>query len=185
MFATGLKTYRFLIETINHSILTNDSIDRGTPITNLAAYCLMPNHVHFIFQEISKGDIATFMQKVFTGYTMYFNRKYQRTGVLFAGPFKSRHILNDRYLKQVVPYVLLNPIELFEPRWKTGVGNLGKCQRKLLDYSYSSLPDYFGEERLEKKLLGKELLSYYDSRPSLQKLLRTAQEYYREHPKLP
>lgn len=169
-------------DTSLHSILADKSIDRGTPLTNLEVYSLMPNHVHFILQETATGGITIFMQKVFTGYTMYFNRKYRRSGALFAGPFKSRHIFDDLYFKQVVPYVLLNPIELFEPDWKVGKGNPKKGKERLLEYPYSSLPDFFGKKRSQGKLIGDTLHSYYDSTPSLKTMLRAAQEYYREHP---
>ena len=167
-------------DTSLYSILMNNSIDRGKSLTNIVAYALMPNHIHFVLKETDEKGIASFMQKVFTGYTMYFNRRYQRTGTLFAGPFKSRHIFDDRYLKQALPYVMLNPIELFEPKWKTGVRNIAACERWLPTYAYSSLPDFLKQKRPEGKLLGTVPESLYDSKPSLHKMLTTAQEYYRE-----
>jgi REP element-mobilizing transposase RayT len=161
--------------------LNDKSIQRGEALVEIGAYSLMPNHVHLILREIREKGIATFMQKVFTGYTMYFNNKNARTGALFSGTFKSKHISDERYLKQVVPYVLLNPIELFEPKWKTGTVKLDHIEKNILAYEYSSLPDFFALQRPHQLIVGNSLHDYYDHSPSLSSMLRAAQEYYQEH----
>ena len=92
-----------------HETLLDPSVERGEYLVEIGSYVLMPNHLHLILREIRDGGIPLFMQKLFTGYTMYFNKKYNRTGALFSGTFKSRHISDDRYLKRVVPYIFLNP----------------------------------------------------------------------------
>ena len=56
--------------------------DRGKPLVAIGAYCLMPNHFHLLACEITKGGISKFMQKMTTGYTMYFNQKQKRVGPL-------------------------------------------------------------------------------------------------------
>jgi len=38
------------------------------------------------------------MQRIGTGYTMYFNGKYERTGSLFQGTFKSSRIRPENFL---------------------------------------------------------------------------------------
>lgn len=119
------------------------------------------------------------MQRVSTGYTMYFNKKYGRTGALLAGTFKSKHIADDRYFKQAVAYILLNPAELFEHGWKEGKGNIKRLKQRLPHYIYSSLPDFNGEVRLQGKILS-DLSDYYDKKPSLGHLVREAHAYYRE-----
>lgn len=161
-------------------MLLNEGLERGEPLVEVGAYTLMPNHIHFVMQEIQNGGIARFMQKIFTGYTMYFNKKYERTGALFAGTFKSKHIADDRYFKRVVPYVLLNSIEIFEPNWKQGVGNIKHAETKLRTYPYSSLPDFMGEKRPENILVGNKLDELYDTKPALSELLVDAQAYYHE-----
>jgi len=161
-------------------ILIDSNLNRGERLVDLAAYCLMPNHIHFVVREVREKGTAIFMQKIFTGYTMYFNIKYQRTGALFSGTFKSKHISDDRYLKQVVPYVLLNPIELFEPRWKEGKGYTPVIQNRLLEYPFSSLNEFLGNNRLESKLLNVVLQDEFEFETSLSKLLQGAKDYYLE-----
>lgn len=156
------------------------SLERDEPLTEIGTYSLMPTHSHFVLKEIRKNGIARFMQKVFTGYTMYFNKKNERTGALFAGTYKSRHLIDDRYLKMVVPYVHLNPVELIEPRWKDGKGNIVTIEKWLKQYPYSSLPDFLGVERLERKLISESIFELFDSIPSTKEMLMDAQAYYQQ-----
>jgi putative transposase len=159
------------------SLLTID-LDRMLPRAELVAYCLMPNHFHLILKEVRPGGIATYMQKILTGYTMYFNKKYERTGALLSGTFKSKHLYDDRYLKHAISYVHLNPAELFEHDWKKGTGDIGRIEEKLLGYTYSSLLDFHGIGRPEHILLNADLESLFDAKPSLSAMLAEAQEYY-------
>lgn len=164
----------------NLSSLIKNNDDRGEPLVEIGAYALMPNHPHLVLKQMADNGIARFMQKVFTGYTMYFNIKNERTGALFAGTYKYRHVSDDDYLKQLIPYVLLNPIELFEKRWKEGVADLNRVEEALRLYRYSSLPDFLGEVRPENRIvigLGK----YYDKKPPLSEMLSDAIAYYQEH----
>ncbi|KKW32498.1 MAG: Transposase [Parcubacteria group bacterium GW2011_GWA1_53_13] len=161
-------------------ILNDADINRGEPLVDIAVYALIPNHVHFILKPKQEKGIALFMQKVFTGYTMYFNKKYGRTGSLFAGTFKSKHIADDRYLKRVVPYTLLNCADLFEKNWRQGEADTKKLEKKLLEYRFSSLPDFYGIERIENKIMGEGIREFYPSAPPLSELLTEARAFYRE-----
>ena len=167
-------------DTSLRSVLEDVSIDRGEPIIEIGAYALMPNHPHFIFKELKDGGITSFMRKLFTGYTMYFNKKYKRTGALFAGAFKSKHIDDDNYLKRVMAYVLLNPAELFAPKWKEGVADISSLKKELLAYSFASTADFFGCERPEGKIAHFPFSEFYDEQPTLLGLLEDARSYYTE-----
>src|ERR1035437_483609 len=58
-------------------------------LVSIVAYCLNPNHFHFILKQSVDGGISKFMQKLQAGYTYFFNVKNSRTGSLFQGTFKS------------------------------------------------------------------------------------------------
>ena len=77
-------------------------------LVNIIAYCLNPNHFHFILEQVSDGGISEFMKRLGGGYTWYFNNKYKRGGSLFQGVFKSIHIDSNEYLLHVSAYVNLN-----------------------------------------------------------------------------
>jgi REP element-mobilizing transposase RayT len=79
-------------------------------LVDVVAYCLLPNHFHLILKERSEKGISNFMKKVGTGYSMYFNKKYKRSGALFQGVFKSKFIKSDQDLRQLIAYVSNNNI---------------------------------------------------------------------------
>jgi putative transposase len=141
-------------------------IDRKKPLVNICAYCLMPNHFHLILQEVEDGGISKFMQKLITGYTMYFNKINERNGSLFQGRFKAEHAEDDRYLKYLISYVHLNPVKLIDKNWKEAGIRDKKAAAKFLDtYAYSSFQDYCGIRRKEVKILNTEALPKYTETP--------------------
>lgn len=79
-----------------------DSID-------LLAYCLMPNHFHFLIKQKPAMAIKSFMQSLFTKYSMYFNRQYNRVGTLFQGNYKAVMIKSEEQLVYLSKYIHLNP----------------------------------------------------------------------------
>ena len=85
-----------------------DEIDRGETLVDIGIYCLVPNHFHLLIKEKTENGISEFVKKVATGYSMYFNKKYERTGSLFEGPFKAKRIDTDEYLKYIFSYIHLN-----------------------------------------------------------------------------
>jgi len=161
------------------------SVPRGDTFVSIGAYCLMGNHPHLLIRENKEGGISKFMHKVFTGYTMYFNIKRKRVGNLFVTPFRSKHINDDTYLKRVTQYIHLNPAEVFESGWKGGgAKNLRSLEKKLLEYPYSSMQDYFGTEKLkgrpERFLLDQEVASLVNGHSLLSEVLSEADVYYKE-----
>ncbi len=135
---------------------------RGEPLVEICAYVLMPNHFHLLVRGKEEDGISLFMQKLLTGYTMYFNKRYSRTGALFQGKFKATHADTDRYLKYLFAYIHLNPVKLVEPKWKeSGIANRRRAENYVSAYPYSSFPEYLGVERPERALIDKEALPRY------------------------
>jgi len=73
------------------------------------AWAFMPNHFHLLFYSKS-GNLADFMRCLMSGYSMYFNRKYERAGHLFQNRYKSSVIDTERYLLELIRYIHLNPV---------------------------------------------------------------------------
>jgi putative transposase len=71
----------------------------------LAAYSLMPNHFHLILDQKEKGSIESLIRSLCTRYSMYFNKKYQRTGSLFEGPYKSVQISNESQILSLINFI--------------------------------------------------------------------------------
>jgi putative transposase len=116
----------------------------------------MPNHFHLLLHEKAEGGISIFMKKLLTGYSMYFNKKNDRSGGLFEGTFRARHVDKDGYLEYLYSYIHLNPIKLIEPDWKEkGLSDQSKTLKYLENYLYSSYIDYLGADRIEGKIIGR------------------------------
>lgn len=127
-------------------------------LVEIICFCLMPNHFHLILRQKADNGIALFMQKLGTGYTAYFNKKYQRNGVLFQGAFKSIHIETEEYLAHLSRYIHLNPIELVDSNWKiNGIKNWRKANEFLESYRWSSYSDYLGNKNFPS-LINRNLL---------------------------
>jgi|SRR3989344_4819479 len=148
--ANGSKPYIFReIEQ-----LSPQKIERGKPLVAIGAYVLMPNHFHILIKEVVDGGISTFMSKLGTGYSLYFNKKEHRVGPLFQSNFKARHARRDEYLKYLFAYIHLNPLKLMQPLWKEeGIADSGKAKQHLDSYKYSSYPEFVGVKRDEAAIL--------------------------------
>jgi len=141
------------------------SLKRGETLVAIGAYCLMPNHVHFLIREVKDKGISQFMQKLLTSYSMYFNKKNSRTGSLFEHPFKARHIDEDEYLRYLLAYIHLNPIKINDSDSWSGkkVLHPESAKRYLDYYRYSSYPNYLGKKRIEDVILDRKVFPEYFS----------------------
>lgn len=83
------------------------SLSERKELVNFVAYCLNANHFHFILQQKSDRGIEKLMHRIATGYTMYFNERYHRSGSLLQGSFKATHIEPNNFLRMSV-YVNCN-----------------------------------------------------------------------------
>lgn len=137
-------------------------VKRVNQFVGIGAYVLMPNHFHLLITEIDDGGISKFMHKVSSGYSHYYNKKYERTGSLFEGKFKSEHVYNDRYLKYIFSYIHLNPIKLIQKDWKEkGIDNKQKVLDFLFHYKNSSYIDYMEISRQEKLIINRKCFPDY------------------------
>jgi len=77
----------------------------------IIAYCLMPNHYHFLLRQESDVPISKFINVLFNAYVQAVNRQQNRSGTLFEGRF--RHVCIDReeYLVHLCRYIHLNPVK--------------------------------------------------------------------------
>ncbi len=157
----------------HETIKTIFATERNFTLVDIGAYCLMPNHFHLLVGQRTKNGISQFMQRLGTAYTMYFNKKNDRTGSLFQGPFKAKHASRDEYLKYLFAYIHLNPIKIIEPKWKEeGVSNLKKAEAFLEQFQFSSFQEYTGVNRPQNIIINKKSFpDYFPSQFDFNKLI--------------
>jgi REP element-mobilizing transposase RayT len=102
------------------------------------AFCLIKNHIHLLVRVRSAEQQKSLVKKLktkttielhglnysefnvqsaskqfghlFNSYTKYFNKKYERSGVLYDGRFKRIEVDSENYLTKLICYIHRNPI---------------------------------------------------------------------------
>lgn len=121
-------------------------------LVEIVTYCLNPNHFHFILKQVKDDGIKKFMHKMGTSYANYFNERYDRTGTLFEGRFKSIHIKNNSRLLYLSAYVNCNSevhgiAKAADYKWCSFSEYLRKsdnalCEKKIITDQFRSQKDY-------------------------------------------
>ncbi len=153
---------------------------RGKPLVAISAFCLMPDNFHLVLHEVVEGGITSFMRKVGTAYTLYFNSRHKRIGNLFLKPFRSRHVPADRAVQNLISYVHAHPAVLYELKWSTHhIVDPQYLEEHLTAYPYSSLGLHTGTRTLSSPILGGQKPGAWRSVP-LQRMLQEARRYSAE-----
>lgn len=97
----------------------------------LVAYCLMPNHFHFLIRQNTDLPISTLVSKICGSYSKIFNKKYGRVGSLFQDQFKAVLVTGDTYIKWLSAYIHQNP-------------TIARLVKQPDMYPYSSYKEYLG-----------------------------------------
>lgn len=101
-----------------------------TPVADIIAYCLMPNHYHLLVRLTDAG-LSHAMMLLGISFSKSVNTRQERVGPLFAGAFRAKHVDGDDYLVHLSRYLHLNPVRA------------GLVQRAE-DWEFSSYRDYLG-----------------------------------------
>ncbi|MCR4324239.1 MAG: SH3 domain-containing protein [Candidatus Curtissbacteria bacterium] len=71
----------------------------------LLAYSLSPDHFHLLIHQRTQKSLQALIRSLCTRYSMYFNKKYNHTGSLFDGPYKSVVIKDEQSLLLLTRYL--------------------------------------------------------------------------------
>lgn len=146
-------------------------------LVEILIFTLMPNHIHLLLRQKRKNGIVKFMQKLGTGYTMYFNKKYERVGSLFQGRFKAALVQTQAHFLHLPFYIHANPIF----KKYGGSTSIDKKMNFLENYRWSSFPDYIGKKNFPSVTSRKFLLDFFGGEKSYRKeTTRLLKEYDRD-----
>jgi putative transposase len=100
----------------------------------ILAYCLMPNHYHFLLEAEAVADISVFIQRIFNGYVQAFNKQQHRRVTLFEGRVKIIVVDSESYVLQLCRYIHLNPVN-------------AKLVANPEDWPYSNYQEWIGQRQ--------------------------------------
>ncbi len=92
------------------------------------AYCLMGNHIHMLIKE-GREELGKVMKRIGVSYVYWYNYKYERSGHLFQGRYRSEIVEDERYLLTVLRYIHQNPLK-------------AKMVESVKEYRWSSYHEY-------------------------------------------
>lgn len=134
-------------------------------LLEILAFCLMKNHFHLLVKPRTDDALTVFMRKLGTGYTNYFNQKYERSGALFEGIYKAVPVEREVHFVHLPYYIHLNPLDLVTPKWREGeVKDYKKAMKFLENYRWSSYLDYIGKKNFPS-VTQREFLSEFFNGP--------------------
>ena len=142
----------------NYNYFLNKYNQYISPIADTFAYCLMPNHFHFLVkikeEEIItnlslsypllnpqgfknlEGFISQQFSNFFKAYTKAYNKMYDRKGALFLHNFKRKEVNDEAYFAKLIHYIHANPVHHgFTP--------------SIEDWKYSSYQSYISEKEIK------------------------------------
>jgi REP element-mobilizing transposase RayT len=114
----GNNRERVFIEERNYRYFLKLYAEHIEPIADTFAYCLLPNHFHFLvyIKDLTGlGDLSglkkpsQYFSNLFNAYTKALNKAYDRTGALFQRPFGRILVTSDAYFVHLVTYIHQNP----------------------------------------------------------------------------
>jgi REP element-mobilizing transposase RayT len=135
IYNRGINGNKIFEEEENYMFFMNQFLKYLNRVYDVYAYCLMPNHFHFLVIIKSHNELLNFgneqqkvpknfglhsvqnltskqISKLMSSYTQSYNKVYNRHGPLFESPFKRKKIDSEQYLKNVIIYIHQNPIEI-------------------------------------------------------------------------
>lgn len=164
----GIGSLEMYHKSISVRALSSHRDLKSEPLVAIVAFCVNPNHFHFVLKQLADGGISKFMQKVLGGYTYYFNEKNQRSGSLFQGTYKYKSIKDDNYFRKIFGYVNQNYLVHDIPKNK-------------LHFIFASDVEYEnGFFDFVSKTEGQEMLEIFSGKSNLKKHCREIISIIRE-----
>lgn len=122
----GQQIFSSIQERSQFCLLMQEGVERYGH--RILAFCFMTNHVHLAIQ-VKSTSLSKICQNLTFRYTRFYNWRHDTIGHLFQGRFKSILVDNQRYLKELIRYIHLNPVR-------------AKLVNDPLDYHWSSHQAY-------------------------------------------
>lgn len=132
-------------------------------LVHILSFVLVVDHYHLLLALNEDEDgIPRYMQRLNTGFAMYFNLKKNRRGALFESRYKVIPVESERQLDAIIRYInITNPLDVYQPGWReSGIKDRKAAWNFLNEYQFSSFSDIFGK-RNSSILASRSVLEEY------------------------
>lgn len=113
--------YHIVFRGNNRQMILKDAKDKISLLETLAKYkerfgyklhgfVLMDNHAHLVLGTDHKNNISKIMQSILLSFSLKFRKKYNYTGHVWQGRFKSNIIEGENYILECLEYIHNNPV---------------------------------------------------------------------------
>lgn len=129
---------------------------------DIFAYCLMPNHFHFVVRPRIAEHLSKWMHLLMTSHVQRYRIFYQSSGHIWGDRFKHFIIQQDEHFLTVLRYVERNPVSANlvpsakDWQWSSFRGRMKKTSNSIIDIPPVDLPNDWGEF-VNRPLTEKEL----------------------------
>lgn len=138
VFLAAMNYYRQLKPPIKFSLYRQQphkyKVDFKEVLVKIIAYCLMPDHYHFILTQLEEGGIRAFIHRLTTSYSCYLNLRHKQKGAVFESRFKAIRVTTQKQLVHLSRYIHLNPVTSY-------------LVEDPINYNYSSYKIYLKKEK--------------------------------------
>jgi len=110
IYNRGVNRSRIFVDNRNYEFFLERMEKYLDPELPIIAYCLMPNHFHILLRQDAPRAMSNYLGLVCKSYVKAFNNCFGRTGHLFEGKYKFRHVDEEGYLFHLSRYIHLNPV---------------------------------------------------------------------------
>ena len=113
-------------------------------------YTILNNHYHVLIKA-GNQPISQFFMAVNVKFSRYYNRKYERTGTIYEGPYKRFKVCDNQYLMNIIGYIAWNPVKAglcirpHEYKWSSHHEFLTRDAQGITDFD--ALFDLIGSDR--------------------------------------
>ena len=107
----------------NYQFFLNKYAKYVVPYVNTLAYCLMPNHFHFLIMvkenitsdtselsEILPNQVTNAIKNWLISYTQSYHKVFGTKGNLYYQKIRRKLINDEKYLNNLISYIHLNPV---------------------------------------------------------------------------
>ena len=170
IYNRGNNKQKLFFKADNYIFFLNKIRRYIVPYCDILAYCLMPNHFHFLIRSDErtiatksvagkdKNVLSEGIRHLLSSYTQAINKQNSSTGSLFQQNTKAKPIIkgSKNYDQICLHYIHQNPLKT-------------KLVRKMEEWEYSSFQDYCGKrngtlcnKELAVNILDLNLKTFYE-----------------------